>query len=200
MSASRLRANTLAAGLALSIGLVTALPSLAATEVRGIRFADTAQVGNQSLQLNGAGVRVKVIVDVYAAALYLPKRDANATSAIAQAGAKSVQIVLLRELTGEDFADAMMTGFRKNNSEAEVTRMQARLDQLKATMTSFGTVRKGTSIQLNFVPGAGTRTLVEGQQKGQDIPGEDFYAAVLKIWLGNKPVDGSLKDGLLGNP
>lgn len=169
----------------------------AAVEVRGVKFADTTTVAGQALQLNGAGVRVKVIIDVYAAGLYVGKRDASAQALLSQSGAKSMQIVLLRDLTGEDFADAMIKGFHKNNSDADVTRFQARLEELRKTMVSFGTVKKGTAIQLNLVPGAGIRTLVDGTQKGSDIQGEDFYAALLKIWLGSKPVDDDLKTGLL---
>jgi len=180
--------------------LLTALSfsSQAAVEVGGVKFADTTSVAGQSLQLNGAGVRVKVIIDVYAAGLYVAKRETSATSLLSQPGAKSMQIVLLRDLTGEDFADAMVKGFRKNNSEADVARYQARLDELRKTMIAFGTVKKGTAIQLNLVPGAGIRTLVDGSPKGLDIQGDDFYAALLKIWLGNKPVDDDLKEGLLG--
>lgn len=108
-----------------------------------------------------------------------------------------MQIVLLRDLTGEDFADAMIKGFRQNNSDADLARHQARLDELRKTMVAFGTVKKGTAIQLNLVPGSGIRTLVDGTQKGADIAGDDFYAALLKIWLGAKPVDDDLKTGLL---
>lgn len=183
-----------------ALALLSVLPfqAQAAVEVRGVKFADTATVAGQPLQLNGAGVRVKVIIDVYAAGLYVGKRDTSAQALVSQPGAKSMQIVLLRELTGEEFADAMVKGFRKNNSEADVARFQPRLDELRKTMVAFGTVKKGTAIQLNFVPGAGSRTLVDGAQKGVDIPGDDFYAALLKIWLGAKPVDDDLKDGLLG--
>jgi hypothetical protein len=39
---------------------------------------------------------------------------------------------------------------------------------------------------------------VSGEKKGEDIAGEDFYQAVLRIWLGDKPVQGDLKEGLLG--
>jgi hypothetical protein len=31
------------------------------------------------------------------------------------------------------------------------------------------------------------------------VPGEDFFAALLKIWLGPKPAEANLKDALLGN-
>lgn len=183
--------------LALASAALIALPAQA-IEVRGVKFADTATVAGQALQLNGAGARVRIVIDVYAAALYVPKRDASAQGLLTQAGAKSMQIVLLRDLTGEDFADAMIKGFRKNNSEADVTKHEARLEDIRKTMIAFGLVKKGTAIQLNFVPGSGTRTLVNGAQKGADIAGDDFYAAVLKIWLGSKPVDDDLKEGLLG--
>ena len=182
---------------ALALLSALSLQAQAAVEVRGVKFADTTTVAGQPLQLNGAGVRVKVIVDVYAAGLYVGKRDASPQIVLSQPGAKSMQIVLLRDLTGEDFADAMIKGFLKNNSDAEVARFQGRLDELRKTMVSFGTVKKGTAIQLNLVPGAGIRTLVDGAQKGSDIQGDDFYAALLKIWLGNKPVDDDLKTGLL---
>ncbi len=183
--------------LILSTIVAAALPAWAALDIKGAKFNDTYQLANQPLHLNGAGVRVKVIVDVYAAGLYVAKKEHTASALLSQTGPKSMQIVLLRDLTGEDFADAMIKGFHKNNSDADVTRFQARLEDLRKTMVSFGTVKKGTAIQLNLVPGAGIRTLVDGSQKGSDIQGEDFYAALLKIWLGSKPVDDDLKTGLL---
>jgi hypothetical protein len=53
-------------------------------------------------------------------------------------------------------------------------------------------------IHFEFTPEAGTRVVVNGQAKGSAIPGEDFFAAVLRIWIGDKPVDGDLKKGLVG--
>jgi hypothetical protein len=37
-----------------------------------------------------------------------------------------------------------------------------------------------------------------GAPQGKPIPGEDFYRALLRIWLGEKPVDGELKQAMLG--
>ncbi len=183
--------------LAICLSLISA-PAWAAREVRGVTFSDTSSLGGQTLQLNGAGARVKVIVDVYAAGLYLPRRESTPAPILDMPGPKSMHIVLLRDLTGEDFADAMMKGFRKNNSDNDNAKFLPRLEAIRATMMTFGSVKKGTSIHIDFVPGAGTRALIEGVQKGTDIPGDDFYAALLKIWLGTHPVDSGLKEGLLG--
>ena len=38
-----------------------------------------------------------------------------------------------------------------------------------------------------------------GQPRGTVIPGEEFFTAVLRVWIGDKPVDSSLKKGMLGS-
>lgn len=177
---------------------LSSLPAWSAVEIKGAKFGDTYALANQSLQLNGAGVRVKVIVDVYAAGLYLPRKEASANGILGMPGAKSMQIVLLRNLSGEDFADAMIKGFRKNHSSAEVARFQPKLDEIKALMLAFGEVKKGAVIHIDHQPGHGTFVLVNGERKGPVISGDDFYAALLKIWLGEHPVDDDLKSALLG--
>lgn len=189
--------TSIARALLLSIAMV-ALPALAVTEVRGVKFTDTLQAAQQSLKLNGAGVRVKIIIDLYAAGLYVAKTDTNAPAVIGQPGAKVMKIVLLRDLTGEDFADATVKGFKANNSEADVTKFQGKLEEIKALMLDFGPVKKGTVIQIDFVPGEGTHVLLDGKRRGPEISGDDFQQAVLRIWLGPKPVDSDLKQSLLG--
>lgn len=177
---------------------VAAMPALAAVQVKSAKFEDTMQVGNQSLVLNGAGVRVKIIVDVYAAGLYLPSKVRSEGKALSGAGAKNMQIVLLRDLTGEKFAEAMVDGFKANNTDADVAKFHGKLDQLRNLMLTFGTVKEGTTINMTSVPGVGLRVSVNGQPKGSEIAGDDFYQAMLKIWLGEKPVDSDLKSALLG--
>jgi hypothetical protein len=52
-------------------------------------------------------------------------------------------------------------------------------------------------VHIDFIPGSGTRINVNGQDM-LTIPGEDFFRALLRIWLGRKPVDGRLRDAMLG--
>lgn len=171
----------------------------ATVDVKGAKFSDSYVLAGQSLQLNGAGMRVKLIVDVYAAGLYLPKKDRSAAGALAQAGAKSMHIVLFRDLTGEDFASAMVKGFHHNNTEADIAKYQAKLDEIKQLMVAFGSVKKGSVIHIDCVPGTGIKVLIDGVQKGSDIGSDEaFYSALLRIWLGLHPVDSGLKQALLG--
>ena len=187
--------NTLSA-LLLAVSAVGSC-ALAAVNLKGVQFPDTFEVANQPLLLNGAGIRVKLIFDIYAASLYLPHKQTSAQGVLSETGAKSVQAVLLRQLTSEEFVAALIKGFKANNSEADVIRFAPKLEALEALMKTVPSAPKGTAVVINFVPGAGTRILVDGKQRGTDIPGEDFYVALLKIWLGDKPVDADLKAALL---
>jgi len=65
-------------------------------------------------------------------------------------------------------------------------------------MLKAGDAQKGAVIQLDYVPGQGTHITLSGKALGPDIAGEDFYRALLKIWLGDNPSDNSLKRDLLG--
>ncbi len=184
-------------------GLTLVLASLnvhtqAAVEIKGAHFDDTYQLGNQALSLNGAGSRVKLIIDVYAAGLYVPHRGHDAGNVLNQLGPKSMQIVLLRDLTGEDFAEAMVKGFNKNNNSADLARFQPKIEEIRNLMLGFGKVHKGAVIHIDFTPGAGTSVTIDGVRRGPEIAGDEFFTALLRIWLGNAPVDSDLKEALLG--
>lgn len=187
--------RALLCGLAL-FTFLSGAPCLAA-DVAGVKFADSEQIGGQPTVLNGAGLRTRLMIKVYAMGLYVPTKTTDAAAAIDGVGAKRVHIVTLRDLTAEQFADALVKGFGANHSAAEMGKLQSRLDEFAAALLSVGEARKGSVIDIDFIPGSGTRLQVGGNQKGKDIPGEDFYSGLLKIWLGNKPVDDDLKAALL---
>ncbi len=178
-----------------------AMPAIAATEVAGVKFDDTAKVGAGETALNGAGIRKVLFIQGYAMALYLPAKATNAADALGGKGAKRVHIVLLRDSTGDTFADALPSGIRKNHNEQETAALNARIEALKATLLGIASVPKGAVVHFDWLPDVGggvTRFTINGDKKGEDIPGEDFYRAVLKIWLGDKPIQDELKEKLLG--
>jgi len=53
------------------------------------------------------------------------------------------------------------------------------------------------SIALDWT-GSATQLSIDGKPTGRPIEGEDFYRALLRIWLGDKPVQEDLKRALLG--
>lgn len=167
-------------------------------ELEGVKIEATAQVGPATLQLNGAGVRTRVVFKVYVAALYVPQKSGDAGALLAQKGARSITITMLRNVDAQTFADALNEGLRNNHTEAQLAGWKSQIEALNASLKAAGEARKGDVIHLEFAPDAGTRVVVNGQPRGSVIPGDDFYTAMLRIWLGDKPVDNGLKKGLLG--
>jgi hypothetical protein len=177
--------------------LVTTLPALAA-EVAGVKFPDQVEVSGRQLVLNGAGLRRKFIFKVYAMALYLPARTGSAEAAIDAPGPKLIEIAMLRDVDAQTFSDALREGVEANHSETEVKSLEPRLKQLEGVMQKVGTAKEGMHVRLEWLPGTGTRVSVDGAPADAPIPGEDFYRALLRIWLGPHPVQDDLKRSLLG--
>lgn len=176
-----------------------ALPASAATDVAGVKFDDAAAAGGTELVLNGAGLRKKAFFKVYAIGLYLPARTDSAATVLGAKGGKRIQIVTLRELSAEQLAEALGKGVEDNNSEADMARIKSRYEEFRTALLSMGKVAEKSDIRIEW-NGSATRVLMNGMQKGRDIAGDDFYAALLKIWLGDKPVQSDLKEALLGKP
>jgi chalcone isomerase-like protein len=170
-----------------------------AVEIEGVKLEPTVQVGGATLQLNGAGVRTRAIFKVYVAGLYVPQKANSAATLLAQKGPRRVAITMLRNVDADTFSGALSEGLQKNLSDAQYVAFKTQIDALGASFKAAGEAKKGDVIHLEFAPDTGTRVVVNGKTQGSAIPGEDFYAALLRIWLGDKPVDADLKKGLVGS-
>lgn len=168
-------------------------------EIAGVKLDDGARVQGSELVLNGAGLRKRIIFDVYVIGLYLPEKKAAASAVLALAGNKRVAIRMLRDVGADQFSSALTDGVRANHSEAEFRRLESRLQELSATMAGLKEATKGMAITLDFAASQ-TQLVVDGKAVGRPIAGDDFYRALLRIWLGDKPVQDDLKKALLGQP
>jgi len=184
--------------LLLAVVMSTGLAASAA-EVAGVRIDDKTRVANADLALNGAGLRKRAFFQVYAIGLYLPAKTSNAAEAISATGPKRVAIHMLRDVGADAFTEAMADGIRANHSEAEAKALEPRIKDLAAIMAELKEAKKGMAIALDWQPPSGTVMVVNGTPRGKPIPGEDFYRALLRIWIGDKPVQDDLKKALLGS-
>ncbi len=189
----------------LMIGLMGVLTGMAAMsihaqpiEMEGQKFEPTVQVGGQTLNLNGVGLRRRAIFKVYVAGLYVPQKSTNAAALINDKGARRISLRMLRDVDADSFIDSFNDGLKNNLGEAQLTALKPQMDALTATLKSIGEAKKGDAIDFDYTPDGGTRISVNGQPRGNPIPGAEFFSAVLRIWLGEKPADESLKKGMLG--
>lgn len=181
------------ARLLIALALI-ALPASAAV-IEGVTVKDTATLGDKELVLNGAGVRTKVFFKVYVGSLYVPAKATTLKGVLAD-GPRRVQLNMLRTLPAETLLTAFTDGLKDNNTAAELeATAEARAEMVKI-MTAFGEVKEGNVITLDYVGGSTTLTL-NGKARGT-IAGAAFNTALMKIWLGSKPVQEDLKKAMLG--
>jgi hypothetical protein len=180
------------------VALLAATTGVAAEEVAGVKLDDTVQVANQNLKLNGAGIRYKVLFKVYVTALYLPEKKNSVAGVLASSGPRRVTLVMLRDITNEDFGRAFLSGIHQNSDRAEKSKLVMQLQKFGELFASVPELKKGDVLTVDWVPGAGTVIHLNGRKLIEPIPDLAFYNAILKIWLGEKPADAALKPLLLG--
>ncbi|HEV6968877.1 MULTISPECIES: chalcone isomerase family protein [Roseateles] len=182
-------------GLALALSLSGAAMAI---EVGGLKFDDTVKVGGKELKLNGAGIRTRIVIKVYALALYLPEKKDTTVGVLESAGPRRFTLGLLREVTGDELGQAFMAGITANTDKAERSRFVNQLAQFGEAFVNIPQAKKGDMITVDWIPDTGTVMHLNGKPIGEPLKDVGFYNAVLKIWLGDKPVDSSLKPQLLG--
>ncbi|BEU71255.1 hypothetical protein MAFF211271_08100 [Ralstonia syzygii subsp. indonesiensis] len=175
-----------------------AWPAWAAVDIEGEHFDAAVRLAGHELPLNGTGLRSFFVIKGYVAGLYLPERAKNAAVILGMKGPKRLQIRPLRDVGADTFIRALNDGIHRNQTEAQVQKLADRLAQLEDAMHRIGATRRGDTINVDYTPQAGTVISVNGVMRGRPIPGEDFYQAVLRIFIGDDPVDRDLKNGLLG--
>ncbi len=170
-------------------------------EIEGIRIDDRVYVaqGLPELVLNGAGVRRKLLVaKVYVTALYLTQKKSVSDAVLSDPGPKRLAMHIMQdEITAEQFVAALHDGLAANNQPPELAPLEQRIRELAAVMRQIGRINQGGTVLLDYLPGIGTRVTINGVTR-LTLPGEDFNRALLRIWLGDRPVDGRLKQALLG--
>lgn len=188
--------------MVVAMSLAVAALGVQAAEVGGVKLEDKLRLSpnGPELVLNGAGIRTRVFFKVYVGGLYLTEKKGAAADVLALAGPKRVSMTMLRDLTAQQLSEALAEGMRNNASAAEQDALKARINELLGIMNALGEAKTGDTVLLDFLPDSGTRVVVNGQPRGKPIAGEDFYRALLKIWLGERPVDEDLKKGMLGQP
>jgi hypothetical protein len=182
-------------GLTLALGLAALAP---AAEVAGVKLDDTVKVGGKELKLNGAGVRTRIVVKVYVLGLYLTEKKDTTAGVLDAPGPRRFTLTMMREVTGDELGQAFMAGITANTDKAERSKFVNQLAQFGDAFVNIPQAKKGDTVTVDWVPDTGTVMYFNGKQQGEPMKDIAFYNAILKIWLGEKAVDSSLKPALLG--
>lgn len=184
------------AGATAATAQTPAMPGKAAPA--SARLGPTVQIAGQTVHLNGKGIRYRAVVKVYEIGLYTAAKVNSAEQLAATAGPKRLQLITLRELTGDMLGVAMVQGMQDNAPAGERVKLVAHMERLSRIFGSEPQVPAGTLLNIDYVPGKGTVFYLNGEQKGEFVTDPTYFTAVARIWLGPKPADANLKDALLG--
>jgi len=179
------------------IASLLALPGVQAAEVAGIRLDDSLRVGGNDLVLNGAGVRSKLFIKVYVGALYVGQKSSSPAAIIDSTAPRRLIMRLQRDLGADTLSEALDEGLANNHTPAELAAIKPQAEQLSAIMRGIGKVKEGDMIAIDFAAD-GIAVSLNGAGRGK-VAGGEFARALIKVWLGEKPVDVALKKALLGS-
>jgi hypothetical protein len=193
---SKIGLKSLAAGAVIALAVV--LPAGAAIDVSGHKFEDTAKVAGKDLKLNGAGMRTKFVIKVYAAGLYLPEKKTTVAEVLKQNGPRRITLIMARDVSSDDFGKAFMDGLNENVDKAEKSKIVSQIGKFGEMFAMVDGLKKGDVLHIDWVPASGTYIELNGKKLIENVPDITFYNALMRIWLGDKPVDRSLKPALLG--
>jgi len=184
--------------LALLLSVTAATAPAATVDVSGVKLEDTIDVRGTRLQLNGAGVRFKAVFKVYAAGLYLTKKATTPEEALAAPGAKRISITMLREIDSAELGKLFTRSVEDNAPKNEMSRLIPGLIRMGQIFSDQKKLFPGENFVIDWIPGTGTVITVKGKVQGEPFKEQEFFVALMRIWLGPNPADWKLKDALLG--
>ena len=109
-----------------------------------------------------------------------------------------LQMRMLLDVSVQEFIKAIHVGIGRNAPQSAQAELAGRIERFDSQIRPLGQVRKGDIVNLDYLPEQGLVFTHNARTMGAAIPGDDFYDAVLGIFIGPHPVDTALKAGLLG--
>lgn len=179
--------------LSLQFSTVSAQTQL---EVNGVTVPRKIEFQNKSLQLNGAGGRSKMWLEVYVQALYLSQLSQDPQFIIDSDTEMAIRIEITSSMVSSNkLTKAMNTGFEKS-AGSNLEELRPRIEQFKKLLSD--PITEKDVFVLGYNPLDQTINVYKNEVLKGKVSGFDFKKALFGIWLSNKPVDETLKKHLLG--
>ncbi|MFD2519027.1 chalcone isomerase family protein [Salinimicrobium flavum] len=179
----------------LLMAMVVASTATAQMKVGGAELPASETFHGKTLTLNGAGVREKLWIDLYAAGLYLSEKSSDANVVLNSEKPMSIKLHIVSKLISSDkMVDAVTEGF-ENSTNGNTAPIQ---DEINTMLGFFREdIKKNDIFDLVYLPSqGGVVAYKNGEQKGV-VAGKEFKKALFGIWLSNRPADDGLKNDLL---
>jgi hypothetical protein len=161
----------------------------------GVALPSAIVLDGKTLCLNGMGVREATIfnVDVYVAGLYLERRSTEGEAIARSLQPKVMRLRFVRNVERGEIAEAIQSGFQRA-AGALLPKLKPSIERFAAALPEL---KRGDTLTLTYRVGRGVELSHNGKVL-TEIAGDDFAAALFRIWLGDHPPNEGLRTGLLG--
>jgi len=165
-------------------------------DVNGVTVPRKIEYQGKTLQLNGAGGRSKMWLEVYVQALYLSQLSQDPQFIIDSDTEMAIRIEITSSMVSSNkLTKAMNAGFEKS-AGANLDQLRPRIETFKSFLSDAITEKDVFILAYN--PLDQTLNVYKNEVLKGKIQGFDFKKALFGIWLSDKPVDETLKKNLLG--
>lgn len=152
------------------------------------------KIGEQVLQLNGAGVRTKTFVQIYESGLYLRTPTQNAQAILNGDELMAIRVRITSGFVNRASLVASLEEGLAQSTNGKPETFTREIEQLQQSLQDE--VKKNDVYDFIFVPNKGLHVLKNGKVQGL-IPGLAFKQALFGIWLSDSPVDKDLRQAML---
>ncbi len=172
---------------------ICSLTLSAQTEVGGVNLPNSVEFENETLKLNGVGVREKFWMDMYAGGLYLQQKSSDAKAIVNADEPMAIKLhIVSGMITPKRMTNAVDEGF-VNATGGETSTIDP---QIKTFKSFFKEIGKGDVFDLVYLPKKGVKVYKNSNELGT-VEGLEFKKALFGIWLSENPADDDLKEGML---
>lgn len=180
--------------LAVALSFLLLSSQAFALDVAGVNVAPTVSVHGKTLTLNGSGIRKKLFFKVYVGSLYTERKVTTPAQLLADPGEKLVRMNFVHsKVEKEKIVEAFAEGLANNSPDV------ARSAEAKAFLSWFtADFVAGDTVDISLSPDGTVAASQNGKALGT-VRSPALVQGVLLIWFGEKPADGDLKKGMLGN-
>lgn len=178
------------------ITLALTIPTQAQVTINDVTLPATMKAGDETVSLNGGGIRKKLFFKLYVGGLYLKSKTSDAKTVINSDEAMAVKLEITSSMiSSENMSEAINEGFEKS-TDGNTAPLKDKISKFVDTFKKSEIV-EGNVFDIVYVPGTGVESYKNGKLQST-IEGLDFKKALFGIWMCDEPADEDLKQKMLG--
>ena len=178
----------------LALSLVVSSLSVAQNEIAGIELPNSVQIESDQAKLNGAGIREKFWIDLYASGLYLREKSNDADQVMTGKTPMGIKIHIVSKLISSDkMKSAVEEGFQSSTNE-QTGPLRDKIDKFISFFEDE--IVENDVFDIFYHPDFGVKVFKNDQLQGT-IQGASFKQALFGIWFCDDPADDDLKNAML---